>query len=97
MRAAVLTISDRCASGQRSDESGPVVEELLINNGIEVSEREIVPDECDKIVEILKHFSDNAHADMVLTTGGTGLGPRDVTPEATQLVCEKMVPGLGEA
>lgn len=97
MRAAVLTISDRCASEQRSDESGPVIEKLLINNGIEVFERETVPDKCDKIVEILKHFSENTHADLVLTTGGTGLGPRDVTPEATQSVCEKMVPGLSEA
>jgi molybdopterin adenylyltransferase len=96
MRAAILTISDSCAADKRNDESGPAVEKALIENGVEVCERKIVADEHDKIVGALKHLSDSAGVDVIFTTGGTGLGPRDVTPEATEAVCQRMVPGIGE-
>jgi len=95
-RAAILTVSDSCAAGQRKDESGAVVESILVGNGFEVCAREIVPDEHAEIAEMLKRFADETRVDLVLTTGGTGLGPRDVTPEATQAVCERMAPGLSE-
>ncbi len=96
MRAAILTISDSCSAGKRNDESGPAVEKALIENGIEVHERKIVADEHDNIVRELKRLSDGAGVDVIFTIGGTGLGPRDVTPEATEAVCGRMVPGLGE-
>jgi molybdopterin adenylyltransferase len=96
MKAAILTISDSCAAGKRKDESGPAVEKALIENGVEVCERKIVADEHDKIVGALKHFSDSAGVDVIFTTGGTGVGPRDVTPEATEAACQRMVPGIGE-
>ena len=96
MRAAILTISDSCARGQRDDESGPVIETILTENGFDVCERRIIPDDHDAITGMLKYFSDEARVDVALTTGGTGLGARDVTPEATQSVCEKTVPGLSE-
>jgi len=96
MRAAILTISDSCAAGKRNDESGPAVEKALIENGIEVHKRKIVADEHDNIVRELRRLSDGAGVDVIFTTGGTGLGPRDVTPEATEAVCGRMVPGLVE-
>ena len=96
IKAAVLTVSDSCAEGKREDVSGRTIEDMLVEAGFEVCERRIVADNRDAIASELMYFSDKADVEVVLTTGGTGLGPRDVTPEATESVCEKMVPGLGE-
>ena len=94
MRAGVLTISDGVADGTREDRSGDLLDELLSAEGFEV-ERCVVPDEQDAIADALVALSDNVQ--IVLTTGGTGLGPRDVTPEATMQVLDRAAPGIAEA
>ncbi len=96
IRAAILTVSDSCAQGKREDVSGQTIEDILVKGGFEVSEKRIVADEREAIVNELKVLSDVADINVVITCGGTGLGPRDVTPEATNSVCEKIVPGLCE-
>lgn len=94
--AAVITVSDRGARGEREDASGPALAELLRARGYEVVATAIVPDEREQIEAALR---EQAAADvaLVLTTGGTGFSPRDVTPEATAAVCERMAPGIPEA
>ena len=94
MRAGVLTVSDGVAEGTRQDRSGDVLDELLSAEGFEV-ERRVVPDERDAISDGIVALADNTK--VVLTTGGTGVAPRDVTPEATADVIERVVPGLPEA
>jgi len=94
VRAGVLTVSDGVAGGTREDRSGDVLDELLSAEGFEV-ERQVVPDERDAISAAIVALSDNAQ--VVLTTGGTGLGPRDVTPEATMQVLDRAAPGIAEA
>jgi molybdopterin adenylyltransferase len=94
MRAAVLTISDGVASGEREDESGDTLAELLAQEGFDVVRR-VVPDERDSIATALRELVDEAR--VVLTTGGTGLAPRDVTPEATEDVVDRYAPGIAEA
>jgi len=96
IKAAILTVSDSCAQGKREDVSGQTIKDMLVESGFEVCEKRIVADNFEEIVDELKYFSDKADVDVVITTGGTGLGPRDVTPEATKSVCERMVPGLSE-
>ncbi len=96
VKAAILTISDSCARGERMDLSGPAIREILAAGEFRVCEERIVADDRDAIVRELARFSDDRACDLVLTTGGTGLGPRDVTPEATASVCERLVPGLAE-
>ncbi len=96
IRTAILTISDSCSKGQREDISGQAISDILKENNYEVSEKRIVADDQEKITTELIYLSDVAKVDVVFTTGGTGFGPRDVTPEATIAVCEKIVPGLGE-
>jgi molybdopterin adenylyltransferase len=93
-RAVVLTISDRCFGGRQSDLSGPVVSKLLEDAGVSSVTVEVLPDELDLIVAALRRQAGNVP--LIVTTGGTGLGPRDVTPEATQLVCERLIDGLAE-
>jgi molybdopterin adenylyltransferase len=94
VRAVVLTISDRCWSGEQVDLSGPAIHELLKAEGVNEIAAETLPDELDRIVEGLRR---NAKvAGLIVTTGGTGLAERDVTPEATRLVCERLVEGLAE-
>jgi molybdopterin adenylyltransferase len=95
--AAVLTVSDRSSRGERADKSGQVIEELLQSIGSEIKEYRIVPDEQDVIARNLREFSDDMGVDLVVTTGGTGLTPRDVTPEATLEVIDKRIPGFEEA
>lgn len=92
---AILTISDTCAQGNREDASGRTIAEMLAEDEFEVRDKKIVPDDFEAITDALKGFCDGA-VDVVLTTGGTGLGPRDVTPEATASVCQRMAPGFGE-
>lgn len=94
-RGAVVTISDGCARGEREDTSGAVLRELLAGVA-EVAETRVIPDDRECIESTLRELAD-AGIDLVLTTGGTGLGPRDVTPEATLAVVERLVPGLAEA
>ncbi|UCC22128.1 MAG: MogA/MoaB family molybdenum cofactor biosynthesis protein [Planctomycetota bacterium] len=96
IKAAILTVSDSCAGGKREDESGQAIEESLAGCGFEVCERRIAADDAEAVVNDLKFLCDKAAVEVVLTTGGTGLGSRDVTPEATSSVCERMVPGLSE-
>lgn len=93
--AAVITVSDRSAAGTREDATGPAAAELLAREGFEVVSRSVVPDDVGRIGAAIR---DAAAADVALcvTCGGTGLSPRDVTPEATEAVCERLVPGLGE-
>jgi len=96
IKVAILTVSDSCAAGKREDISGRVVEEMLPSDRFQICQKRIVPDDRGKIAAELVRFSDELSVDVVLTTGGTGLGPRDVTPEATVSVCERIVPGFGE-
>ena len=96
IRVAILTVSDSCSEGQRKDISGQAIIAVLDKEKFEVCDKKIVADDQKAIAKELKNFCDNMAVDVVLTTGGTGLGPRDVTPEATISVCEKTVPGLGE-
>ena len=95
-KAKVITVSDKGYRGERVDESGPLVKKILIDAGYEVSDVVIIPDEMEMIVEELKKASDDDIA-LIVTTGGTGFSPRDITPEATIKVCERMVPGISEA
>lgn len=96
-RAAVLTVSDRSSRGERPDTSGPILVELLQNAGYEIVHTAIVPDEREMIEKTLKDIADQHAADLILTTGGTGFSPRDVTPEATLAVCDRLTPGIPEA
>ena len=95
MNAAVLTISDGVSAGVREDTSGDVLEELLRDEGFEV-ERSVVTDDADVIADAIRRLADTG-ADVVLTTGGTGFAPRDVTPEATRTVVQREAPGIAEA
>jgi len=97
MKVAVLTISDSSARGERRDESGPLIEHLVVAAGSEVVAHAIVPDERPRIEEKLRDWADDEAVDVVLTTGGTGLGARDVTPEATRAVIAREAPGIAEA
>ena len=96
-KAAVLTVSDRCSRGERLDEGGPLVAELLKNAGYEVIQTMIVPDERGRIEAALRQWCDREPVDLIVTTGGTGFAPRDVTPEATIAVCDRLTPGIPEA
>lgn len=96
-KAAVLTVSDRSSQGLRPDEAGPLVARLLEEAGYQVAQTLIVPDEGPRIEAILRQWSDQGEADLIVTTGGTGLSPRDVTPEATIAVCQRLTPGIPEA
>ncbi len=97
IRVAVLTVSDGVAAGKRNDKSGDAIVAWAEERGHELTARETVPDESDRIAETLLRWADEGIADIILTTGGTGLGPRDVTPEATRAVLEREAPGLAEA
>jgi len=93
-RAVVLTISDRCFNRQQTDLSGPAVVGLLRQSGIITVETLTLPDELDQIAAALRQHARTAN--LLITTGGTGLAPRDVTPEATRLVCDRLIDGLSE-
>ncbi|HWW74752.1 MAG TPA: MogA/MoaB family molybdenum cofactor biosynthesis protein [Pyrinomonadaceae bacterium] len=97
IRAAVLTVSDRSSRGERADESGPLLAELLREAGAAVVVREVVSDELEPLAAKLRELADREDVNLVVTTGGTGLAPRDNTPEATRAVVEREVPGLAEA
>jgi molybdopterin adenylyltransferase len=96
MRVAILTISDSSSSGQRPNLGGPTMRERCLNLGWQIISEAVLPDERAQISEKLKQLADSGTVDFILTTGGTGLGPRDVTPEATVDICDRIVPGLAE-
>lgn len=92
----ILTVSDRSSRGSRPDSSGPALVEKLAGAGLNVTQTAIVPDEVSEISRVLVEWSDNIGLDLILTTGGTGLSPRDVTPEATMQVITRVIPGMAE-
>lgn len=94
--AAVITVSDRSFRGERTDASGPQVASILRNAGFDVTCTDTVPDERELISAAIVHAADDLDTALIVTTGGTGLAPRDVTPEATLAVCERLVPGIPE-
>ena len=96
IKVAILTVSDSCAQGKREDVSGQTIKDMLAEDKFEICEKRIVADNHEAIADELKFFSDETDVDIVFTTGGTGLGPRDVTPEATDSICERTIPGLSE-
>ena len=97
LRFGILTVSDRSARGERPDASGPALAEAVLGQGWLVARSGIVPDEIPAIQQALAAWADSGELDVILTTGGTGFAPRDVTPEATRLVVERLTPGLDEA
>jgi len=97
MKAGVLTISDKGARNERKDESGPAVSALLLTIGAETACYEIIPDEKEVIEEKLIDYADRRKLDLIVTTGGTGVSPRDLTPDATLAVIDRQIPGFAEA
>ena len=95
IRARVITCSDAASRGEREDRSGPAVRDLLAKSGFDVDRVVVVPDDVGEIAAAIENATGDG-ARLVVTTGGTGIAPRDVTPEATLKVCERTIPGLGE-
>lgn len=96
MKASILTISDRCFKNLMTDESGKVMCDILQANGFEIKTYEIIPDDKKIIEKKLTEYADELKVNFVFTTGGTGISPRDVTPEATLAISDKLIPGLSE-
>ncbi len=96
-RVAVLTASDKAAAGERSDESGPLMKQMLEDEGYLVVDAAILPDDKQGLADCMKAWSESGRVDMILTTGGTGLSPRDQMPEATLAVAHRQIPGIAEA
>ena len=96
-QVAVITISDRGFRGEREDKSGPAVQEILKKAGFSIAKAEILPDDQQLIATRLKYLADESCLDLVVTTGGTGVSPQDVTPEATLAVVDRQIPGMSEA
>jgi len=97
LKGAVIVISDSIFSGKKDDLSGKLITSRLKNEGIEVVDYKIIPDEIDEIINSIKYYADNLKVDLIITTGGTGFSPRDNTPEAMLKVIEKEIPGIPEA
>lgn len=97
IRAVVITASDACSRGEREDASGQALRELLTELGAEIVDSKILSDDLDPLVQALREFAERDDVNLIITTGGTGLGPRDNTPEATQFVIEREAPGIAEA
>lgn len=97
IRAVVITVSDACSRGERKDESGEALTQLLSDLGAEVVETKILSDDLQPLTETLRLYAERRDVNLIITTGGTGLAPRDNTPEATLEVIEREVPGLAEA
>ena len=97
IRSVVITVSDACARGEREDASGAALVELLETIGASIVDRRVVSDDLDPLVELLRQSAARSDVNLILTTGGTGLGPRDNTPEATRRIIEREAPGISEA
>jgi molybdenum cofactor synthesis domain-containing protein len=97
IRAVVITVSDACSRGEREDTSGAALVQLLTELGAEIVETKILSDDLDPLVQVLIAYAQRDDVNLIITTGGTGLGPRDNTPEATQQVIEREAPGIAEA
>lgn len=97
IRAAILTVSDKGSRGERADQSGPALERWLAGRGVEIAAMGMVADEQPLIAGTLRQWSDSGEMELILTTGGTGVSPRDVTPEATLEVLHRIIPGFSEA
>jgi molybdenum cofactor synthesis domain-containing protein len=97
IKTGILTISDKGSQGLRRDRGGPAIQSLLPPDLYQVQMVSVVPDEIASIVEVLVAWTDQRHLDLILTTGGTGLSPRDITPEATERILEREIPGMAEA
>lgn len=95
--AGILTISDKGAAGERQDKSGEAIRDMLAGSDIRTANYAVIPDDRELIIDRLAKWADEGNLDLLLTTGGTGLTPRDVTPEATLAVVDRIVPGLAEA
>ncbi len=96
MKAAILTMSDKGAEGLREDASGPALEKWLAGQGVSTLQYGMIPDDLSTIAATLREWSDSNKFDLILTTGGTGVSPRDVTPDATLQVLDRVIPGFGE-
>ena len=96
MNVALLILSDRGARGERADASGPALENWLKERGVETCRCEVIPDEAALIVDRLRQWADSREFDLIITCGGTGVSPRDVTPDATVQVLDRLIPGFGE-
>lgn len=97
IRAVVITVSDACSRGERRDESGEALVQLLRDLDAEIVETKILSDDLEPVTDTLRELADRADVNLIITTGGTGFGPRDNTPEATQAIIEREAPGLAEA
>jgi molybdenum cofactor synthesis domain-containing protein len=97
LRVGILTVSDKGSRGERVDTSGAAIREILASLQATVEHYQVVPDEEEVVASRLREWADEAGLDLIITTGGTGLSPRDVTPEATLAVVERVVPGMAEA
>ncbi len=97
IRAVVITASDACARGEREDASGAALVQLLTDLGAEIVETRVLSDDLEPLIQTLREFAGRSDVNLIITTGGTGLGPRDNTPEATQRVIEREAPGIAEA
>ena len=97
MRAVVITASDACSRGEREDASGTALVQLLTDLGADIVATKILSDDLDPLTQALREFAERSDVNLIITTGGTGLGPRDNTPEATQRVIEREAPGIAEA
>jgi molybdopterin adenylyltransferase len=97
IRIGIITVSDRSSRGERMDESGPALENAILQQGWQVIRTTILPDDMGLLTTTLIEWSDGGDMDVILTTGGTGFSPRDITPEATQAVIQRSAPGMAEA
>ena len=97
IKAVVITVSDTCSRGEREDASGAALVQLLRGMGAEIVDSRILSDDLEPLTQALKEFAEREDINLIITTGGTGLGPRDNTPEATQQVIEREAPGIAEA
>lgn len=97
MRIAILTVSDRSARGERADQSGPALAKAVTEYGWYIVQQAILPDDMAPLSELLSKWADSGEVDVILTTGGTGFSPRDITPEVTLTVIQRQTPGLAEA
>jgi molybdopterin adenylyltransferase len=97
IHVVVITVSDACSRGEREDTSGKTLVQLLTDTGADIVETKILSDDLDPLVDSLRGYAERDDVNLIITTGGTGLGPRDNTPEATQSVIEREAPGIAEA